>query len=405
MTITHQILGNRLREARDAMGMSQAEASEALGKSRPTISMIEAGDRKVTSVELAKLARLYGRSMGDFLAEEFDAANVLNSLFRANLGEDVKPLMLEAARDCLEIGRQARNLERLLGITRPGGGGPPLRTLEPAGTRPEALEQAEVAAIEERSRLGLGVSPLPDLVDLFEAQGVCVAQIELPEGVDGLTLFPQELGPFIVVNAKEEYHTRRRFSFAHEYAHVLFDQQEQGLISHRGIRSEPREVRANAFAGAFLLPAEGVKRLLAVMGKSKVASESNEIQAADIVLISHHFGASYSAVLCRLEDLEYLNPQERIRLEGARKDGSMYKLEKLLFSTPSNAGKNEPEAFRHRFLGLTLEALRREEISWGKGKELARLVGLDEDAFWNLCDEAGLEQEPHDCILPAHLGG
>jgi len=404
MTITHEILGQRLREAREAVGMSQAQAAAAIGKARPTISMIEAGERKVSSVELSLLARLYGHAVGEFLVEKFDAANVLNSLFRASLGEALQPVMLEAARDCLEIGRELRNLESLLGVARLGGGGPPLRTAPPAENRAGALEQAEVAASEERARLGLGLAPLPDLADLLEEQGICVAQIALPEGVDGLTLFPQEIGPFLVVNAVEQFHTRRRFSFAHEYAHVLFDQQEQGMVSHQGIRNDPREVRANAFAGAFLLPAAGVRRLLAGMGKSHAAPGSGLLQPVDVVFLSHHFGASYSAVLHRLQDLGFLDDAEWQRLETFRKDDSMYKLQCILFDEKSPAGKDAPDAFRHRFLGLTLEALRLEKISWGKAQELVGMVGVKEDVFWNLCEEAGVVQEEVSCVLPADLG-
>ena len=110
-----------------------------------------------------------------------------------------------------------------------------------------AVQQGEVAADEERQRLGLGASPLGDLVELLEGEGVRTALLDLPDGVDGLTLAPPQMGPFLVVN-RDQGHARRRFSFAHEYAHVLLDGPTGGMVSWTGNRRDLRETRANAFA-------------------------------------------------------------------------------------------------------------------------------------------------------------
>lgn len=56
-------IATRLREAREYIGLSQDEVALALGLSRPAISNIEMGSRKVEAVELNKLARLYGKTM------------------------------------------------------------------------------------------------------------------------------------------------------------------------------------------------------------------------------------------------------------------------------------------------------------------------------------------------------
>jgi transcriptional regulator with XRE-family HTH domain len=59
-------MGARLREAREYLNYSQDEVAQALKLTRPAVTNIESGNRKVDSLELEKLARLYGRSM-DFL--------------------------------------------------------------------------------------------------------------------------------------------------------------------------------------------------------------------------------------------------------------------------------------------------------------------------------------------------
>jgi len=49
----------RLRAAREAAGLSQGQVAKLMNMHRPTISEMEAGNRRITADELAKLADLY----------------------------------------------------------------------------------------------------------------------------------------------------------------------------------------------------------------------------------------------------------------------------------------------------------------------------------------------------------
>lgn len=57
----------RLREAREYVGLSQEDVAQALGLSRPAITNIETGNRRVEAVELDKLATLYRQSVSFLL--------------------------------------------------------------------------------------------------------------------------------------------------------------------------------------------------------------------------------------------------------------------------------------------------------------------------------------------------
>jgi transcriptional regulator with XRE-family HTH domain len=57
----------RLREAREYLGLSQDDVAAALKLSRPAVTNIESGTRKVEAVELDQLAKLYRRSVDYFL--------------------------------------------------------------------------------------------------------------------------------------------------------------------------------------------------------------------------------------------------------------------------------------------------------------------------------------------------
>lgn len=83
----HEKIGARLRAAREYLGMSQELVAQHLDVPRPAISALERGSRKVSSVELKRLASLYGKPVAFFLGEESDpileADEVSAALFRA----------------------------------------------------------------------------------------------------------------------------------------------------------------------------------------------------------------------------------------------------------------------------------------------------------------------------------
>lgn len=92
-----QRMGARLREAREYLGYSQEDAAKVLGVSRPAITNIESGQRKVEAQELDKLARFYGHTVAFLLTGEEEvaeqetkvkfAARALQGLSERDLGE------------------------------------------------------------------------------------------------------------------------------------------------------------------------------------------------------------------------------------------------------------------------------------------------------------------------------
>lgn len=76
-------LGARLKEAREYIGLLQEDVATALGIPRTSVHALEAGKRKVTGLELRRLARLYRRPVGWLLGEEDVNLNDAEPLFRA----------------------------------------------------------------------------------------------------------------------------------------------------------------------------------------------------------------------------------------------------------------------------------------------------------------------------------
>jgi transcriptional regulator with XRE-family HTH domain len=103
-----QQLAERLREAREYLGLSQEAVATKTGISRPAISAIENGKRRVEALELQALAGLYRHPVDYFLAEA------------GTVPDGVRAIAREAAtltvRDQEEVLRFAQFLK---GYTRP----------------------------------------------------------------------------------------------------------------------------------------------------------------------------------------------------------------------------------------------------------------------------------------------
>lgn len=68
--VAYQRMLARLREAREASGMTQVQVAERLGKPQSYVSKVENGERRIDPVELQRFAELYRWDVGWFLGFE-----------------------------------------------------------------------------------------------------------------------------------------------------------------------------------------------------------------------------------------------------------------------------------------------------------------------------------------------
>ena len=410
MPLTRDELGRRIRSARESCGQTQEQLGDAVELSRIAISQMEAGSRSVSSIELDRIAYAVGRDIKAFFANAFVEQDALAALFRTESQLAEQADLLHALQGSLALGREMTNLERLLGVDRAQ-----LRTatyeLPAARSRWDAIQQGQRIAADERQRLGLGLSPIGDLVELFESQGVRTGLVTLPDNISGLTLSDEKIGIFVVIN-REHPPLRRRFSLAHEYAHVLIDRDRSGAISRSENRADLLEVRANAFAAEFMMPAEGVAQFVQALGKGgasraqmavfdeadvvqveqRATPGSQDIQIHDVALMAHHFGVSRISALYRLKNLRMVDEREFQHLKSQEDSGAGKAIADFLAADDPADEREMRDEFRRRFLGLALEANRREEITLSKLTELAAMVGMDRQEVRGVLSSAGFEQ-------------
>jgi transcriptional regulator with XRE-family HTH domain len=78
------VLASRLRAAREASGLTQAQAAGELGVSRPLLIAIEKGTREASPEEIVKLAEIYGKPANELLRPSPPPA-AIGTRFRAAL--------------------------------------------------------------------------------------------------------------------------------------------------------------------------------------------------------------------------------------------------------------------------------------------------------------------------------
>jgi transcriptional regulator with XRE-family HTH domain len=64
----YRAMVEKLKQARQDAGLTQAQAAERLGKPQSYVSKVERAERRIDPPELARFAELYKRNIADFLS-------------------------------------------------------------------------------------------------------------------------------------------------------------------------------------------------------------------------------------------------------------------------------------------------------------------------------------------------
>jgi Zn-dependent peptidase ImmA (M78 family)/DNA-binding XRE family transcriptional regulator len=370
-------IGERLRLARDAADLTQAQAADAVDMARTTLVAIEQGQRRVRMEELQKLAKLYGSSANALLRTE--AVHVdLTPKFRKLVG-DRDESSRAASHLLADLAKAEVELENLLGVHRTRNY-PAERSIMPGNV----LIQAEQDALEVRQRLGLGLAPIADMVTLLELElGVRVYVRRLNTRISGLFAYDDKMGACILLNANHP-RERRALSAAHELGHLVSTRREADVLDDRSPERTPEERYCNAFARNFLMPAR------AVMQKFKeVTAGARRLTRRHIIVLAHAFGVSREALVRRLEELRLTKSGTWDWFEengGITDDQARQVLGDLVRVDARKADADRPTTLRLNMLAA--EAWQQGLLSEG---QLIRLLKLDRVELRRLLD--GIEME------------
>jgi Zn-dependent peptidase ImmA (M78 family)/transcriptional regulator with XRE-family HTH domain len=388
-TVSLVELGERLRNARKAAGISQEEASAKTGIPQPSISTIESGKRSVDSLELFKFAELYKRPIEYFLSPNFrEDADSFSSLLAT-------PQILDSDRAVLDDFRVFCNdyadLE-LLVLGRVNH----VRVFEDVAvpkTKHEAIEQGTQYAARLREIFGLGIEPMYDVRLFLDTIGIKVIKRKLnTQSVTGIYVYSSEYGHCVLVNRSGNRQVDR-FSLAHTFCHALVDWQAMHaernfIICNNWGKDDLTEHRASMFALSFLMPTETVEKVWLQMRTQPRPS------VFDTIAIARYFGVDYESALYRFVQLGLVSEEERetLRNQLARSGSD---IDGLLGYTASEVRTSGEELYPDRYIKLGLEALRLGRISVAR---LAKYLSINIYDINQLIEKMGLQagQITHD---------
>ena len=245
------MIGNRLKRAREALGMSLRELEAAIqGQvSAQAIGKYERDEMMPSSTSLLALSKALAVSPEYLLSER--PIELTGVDFRKAPHAGVKEERAVEASVLDQVERYLALEELLPGVEQHW------EDPDDPAFRIARIEDAEQAADALRRLWQLGIDPIPSMAELLEDKGVKVIALNLPENVSGSKAFVQRPHehdvPVIVVNQGHNGE-RQRFTLAHELAHLV--------LRFTGLSDAEQEKAADRFAGAFLMAKDMVLRLL-----------------------------------------------------------------------------------------------------------------------------------------------
>jgi Zn-dependent peptidase ImmA (M78 family) len=297
----------RVRQILDNANLTQRAASQLIGIDEIKLAKSLKGTRNLRSLELALIAKLGNRTVEWLLT----GVEPRSMVFAHRSALTDRTIATEAG--SIELALIAERYEGLEAI----GLAP---EITPAVTRPQGwsyVDGSNVLAGDAVGRIGKLISSLdtPDLIDVIEEQfDVNVVVADLPDGCDGMSY---QDGPFkAIILGTSEVAARQRYTLAHELAHILWGDAEQGVIKEAMFRVDGDgdgdivEKRANVFAASFTVPKDELLTLL---------NGRDPRQAFDWLTWS--FGVSPTSMAWRMFNLQLIDEYTRTVL-AARSSAS-----------------------------------------------------------------------------------
>lgn len=357
----------RTRVLIDESGLTQTEFAARAGLDASKMSKSLSGVRRFSSLDLARIAQL-----GDVTVDWLLGADAMEAAAAGRFTS----ARTDAVDQAVGVaGRYARTRDDLVFLGYPQ---PALPAIKLTG-RGRLIDQGAQLAERARALVQAAGADTTEryLVDIVEQVfGIDVGLVDLPAGFDGLAWRDDEVR--LILLGTSQTPARQRFTLAHELAHVLARDDQALHVDPDITRPEPArkdsEMRANAFAAAFLMP------------ESEVHSSAAGTEDAFAVL-ADRLSVSPETLAWRMFNLGFL-------IEGTRDSlRSMTALRAAqLAGTAGGFSQWLAAAARSRVPGL----LARDSFqSYVDGKATlrpyAQLIGVEVDSLRTSIEDAGGE--------------
>lgn len=282
-------LPQRLTETRTLANLSQSQLAKKLGVSTSLISHWEKGTRMPSGSQLLDLARSMGVAIDYLLNAEIRPAFKCRAKVKPEQQDDIDQALRDASSQVHFVATAYRLANKL----------PKPFVLRADFGSMEALPSV-ASHLRETLKLNRRVT-LDELKQALSEWNIFVFDWDMPHHLSGISL----RGAFSVIFINHAHPpTRRLFTLAHEFAHVVFHlgrEADSGKMETQvSITStrDPIEKEANAFAGELLMPQAALEKL--IDDYKEQLREPAMLEAT-----ARHFNVSRDALFYRLTQLDF----------------------------------------------------------------------------------------------------
>lgn len=277
----------RIREAREARGLSGEAFAEAIGVSRQAVAQFETGQTSPGGETMAGIIAHTGQPLSFFTSAPPRAGEPRSPFFRS-LKRMEQHHRRRIVRRMQWAGDVGALLERFVALPEVN-----LPAFEFDAERADE-EDVERAAERLRDHWGLGRGPVRNLGSVMEANGVLIVREPVRcQDMDAVSCW---IGgrPIVLLSEEVVSGPRDLFNLAHELAHLAL----HADVELNGGNLDRIERQANRFAGAFLLPRETFSR--EVLGSSLAFFKS----------LKARWGVAIAAMAYRARDMGILSENQ-----------------------------------------------------------------------------------------------
>lgn len=285
------ISSERITQAREFQGLTKSALAEQLAVTPAAVAQWEDGTKTPSPDNLAALAE-HLRVPISFLVEAQPAETQRHG-----------PLTFRAwsSAQTRRTNRKAERLAELVAETYLWIGTrvqlPPTLIPEVTFDRDDRAS-IEAAAAACRRAWGLGDRPILKLAELLESKGIIVVSASFcDDRIDAFSCVTNGR-PFIFLGDEKQDRARTRFDAAHELGHILRHQHLSDEELRQSAVHERVEAEANAFASAFLMPADTFRADIA------------EVSLDHFLRIKSKWGVSVQAMVMRSRDLGIIDAEQ-----------------------------------------------------------------------------------------------
>jgi Zn-dependent peptidase ImmA (M78 family)/DNA-binding XRE family transcriptional regulator len=275
------MIGNRIKMARLAAGLTLDEVSERLNKTitKAALSKYE-NNRSVPSPSLlVKLAGILNQKAVFFFEEDEPHIEWMAYRKHKSLPKRFQKRIQAFASIRVEW------YFRLWSLLK--------QDLMPTLPKPVPVndfEKAEKLASSLRKEWELGNSPIGSISQLVEDHGVAIFEWNSSNGFDGLSAIVNDSYPVIVVCMLVST-DRIRFNICHELGHLLMD--------CSSVEPDEEEKIAHRFASAFLIPRDTMLH--------ELGAKRRHLTLNELALLKEKYGISMQALIRRAYDLDIIS--------------------------------------------------------------------------------------------------